>query len=182
MSGEKILSQNCFKQWEVEIYVDKTIGQLTKVRTPRRLKKNWASQLRKLAAANITLHLVLTKKSELTLTIKACSHKQIWADSHILRSRSSPNFLKLSPSPITVQNFFQLSGPSPKHLKNVAFSQQKCRIFFPLNSVQVRSGSWILKRFTVRVQSKFNKICYSPDPAQSKSNAHFCPQVCIDVF
>ena len=33
------LSQNCFKQWEVELYFDKTIGQLTKVRTPRRLKK-----------------------------------------------------------------------------------------------------------------------------------------------
>jgi len=35
----KRLSQNGFKQCEVEIYVDKTIGQLTKVRTPRRLKK-----------------------------------------------------------------------------------------------------------------------------------------------
>ena len=32
------LLQNCFKQWEVEIYVDKAIGQLTKVGTPRRLK------------------------------------------------------------------------------------------------------------------------------------------------
>jgi len=29
----------CFKQLEVEIHVDKTIGQLTKVITPRRLKK-----------------------------------------------------------------------------------------------------------------------------------------------
>jgi len=39
MSVEKTLSQNCFKQCEVEICVDKAIGQLTKVRTPRRLKK-----------------------------------------------------------------------------------------------------------------------------------------------
>ena len=39
MSGEKTLSQNCFKQWEVKIYVDKTIGHLTEVRTPRRFKK-----------------------------------------------------------------------------------------------------------------------------------------------
>jgi len=70
MSGEKTLSQNCFKQCEVEIYVDKTIGQLTKFRTPRRLKKNWATELRKLVAANITLHLVLTKKSELNLNDK----------------------------------------------------------------------------------------------------------------
>ena len=104
VSGEKTLSQNCFKQGEVDIYVDKTIGQLTKVRTPRR--QNWAAELRKLAAANITLHLVLTKMSELTLTIKTCSHKQIWAACDILRSRSSPNFLKLTPSPTTVQNFF----------------------------------------------------------------------------
>jgi len=26
MRGEKTLSQNCFKQWEVETYVDKTIS------------------------------------------------------------------------------------------------------------------------------------------------------------
>jgi len=31
MSGEKTLSQNCVKQCEAEIYVDKTIGQLTEV-------------------------------------------------------------------------------------------------------------------------------------------------------
>jgi len=31
------LSQKCFKQREVEVYVDKAIEQLTKVRTPRRL-------------------------------------------------------------------------------------------------------------------------------------------------
>ena len=39
MKGEKTLSQNFFKQWEIEPYVDKTIGQLTNVRTPCRLKK-----------------------------------------------------------------------------------------------------------------------------------------------
>jgi len=33
------LSQNCFKWWEAELYVDKTIEQLTKVRTLRRFKK-----------------------------------------------------------------------------------------------------------------------------------------------
>ena len=42
MSGEKTknltLSQNCFKQWQVERNVDKTIRQITKVTTPRRLK------------------------------------------------------------------------------------------------------------------------------------------------
>jgi len=54
------LSQNCFKQWEVEIYVDKAIGQLNKVRTPRRLKKNWADELRKLSTEDIALRLVLT--------------------------------------------------------------------------------------------------------------------------
>ena len=54
------LSQNWFKQWEVEIYVDKAIGQLTKVRTPRRLKKNWADELRKPSTEDIALRLALT--------------------------------------------------------------------------------------------------------------------------
>ena len=62
VSSDKTLSQNCSKQWEVEIYADKTIGQVTKVRTPRWLKKT--------AATNIALHLVLTKKSELNLNDK----------------------------------------------------------------------------------------------------------------
>ena len=103
-----------------------------------------------------------------SLTIKTCSHKHMWADFHILRSRSSP-FLKPSPSPIKVQNFFKLLSPSPKNLKNVTFSQQKCRISFPLNSVQIRSGSWILKRCTVRIQSEFKTICYRPRPVQCSS-------------
>jgi len=48
MRGEKTLSQNCFKQWEVELYADKTIGKLTKVRTPRRLEKlsRWITKSR----------------------------------------------------------------------------------------------------------------------------------------
>jgi len=45
-----------FKKGEIELYVDKTIGQLTKVRTPRRLKKlsRWIT---KIGTANIALHL-----------------------------------------------------------------------------------------------------------------------------
>jgi len=48
MRGEKTLSQNCFKQWEVELYADKTIGKLTKVRTPRELEKlsRWITKSR----------------------------------------------------------------------------------------------------------------------------------------
>ena len=47
-------------------YVDKTIGQLTKATIDHRAGlKNWADELRKLATANIALHLVLNKKSEL---------------------------------------------------------------------------------------------------------------------
>jgi len=42
--------------------------------------------------------------------------------------------------------------------------------FFSINSVQFRSRPWILKCCTIRIQSKFNKISYSPDPAQSKSS------------
>ena len=69
MSGKKTLSQNCFKQWEVEIYVDKT-DNLLKLEHHAGFIKNWADELRKLAAANITLPLVLTKKSELNLNDK----------------------------------------------------------------------------------------------------------------
>ena len=70
MSSEKTsctLSQNCFKQWEVEIFADKIVGQLTKVEHHASLK-NWADELRKLFTANIALHLLitaLTKKLEL---------------------------------------------------------------------------------------------------------------------
>jgi len=52
LSGEKwescTLSQNCFKQWEVEIYVGKIVGKLTKVREPRKLKKlsRWITKTR----------------------------------------------------------------------------------------------------------------------------------------
>ena len=69
----------------------------------------------------------------------------------------------------------------------------KMQHFFSINSVQIRSGYWILKRFAVRIKSimsvvsfalavvfiiriksKFNIIWYSPDPVQSKSSAHLC--------
>jgi len=59
------------------------------------------------------------------------SSGQRWADYHILRSRSSPDFLELSPSPTTVQKFFK-SKWSREHWKNASFSQQKCPISFPL--------------------------------------------------
>jgi len=61
MSGEKTRKldtcKNFFKQWAVQLYVDKTIGQLTKVRTSRRLTKTWADVLRKLTTAKRALHL-----------------------------------------------------------------------------------------------------------------------------
>ena len=67
-----------------------------------------------------------------TLTCPS-SANQRWADCQILRSRSSPDFLKLSPSPTTVQKFFSnvkcKSKWSPKYLKN-AFSQQKSAFLF----------------------------------------------------
>ena len=63
---------------------------------------------------------------------------QRWADCHILRSRSSPDLLKLSPSPKNFSNVKSKSKWRPKKLKNAAFSQQKCRISFPLS--QSNSG------------------------------------------
>jgi len=55
-------SQNCFKQWEMDLYFNTTIGQFAKIRTPRR-RKNWADELWKLSTANIALHLVLAQKN-----------------------------------------------------------------------------------------------------------------------
>jgi len=51
---------------KIVVCVDKTIGHLSKVRTPRRLKKNrWITKTR--GSKYITLHLVLTQKSEIKL-------------------------------------------------------------------------------------------------------------------
>ena len=44
--------------------------------------------------------------------------RQRWADCDILPSRSCLRFLKLSPSPTTVQNFFQLQSPNPIKITN----------------------------------------------------------------
>jgi len=68
MSGEKTLSQNCFKQLEVEIYFDKT-DNLLKLEHHAGFKE-LSRSITKTAAANITLPLVLTKKSELNLNDK----------------------------------------------------------------------------------------------------------------
>ena len=59
----------------------------------------------------------------------------------MLRSRSSPDFLKLSPSPITVQNFFKCKVQvqmKSKEFENAAFSQRNCHISFQLS--QSNSG------------------------------------------
>ena len=65
MSGKKTLSQNCFKQWEVEIYVDKT-DNLLKLEHHAGFKKlsRWITKTR---GSKYNFALVLTKKSELNL-------------------------------------------------------------------------------------------------------------------
>jgi len=52
----------------MDLYLDTTIGQFAKIRTPRRCK-NWVDELWKLATTNIALHLVLAQKSELSLNL-----------------------------------------------------------------------------------------------------------------
>jgi len=42
--------------------------------------------------------------------------------------------------------------------------------FFSINSVQNRTGPKILKWFSARIRSKFNKIWYSRDPVQSRTS------------
>jgi len=62
--------------WKFSAYATENIGQLTKVRTPRRLK-NWADKLRKLITENIPLHWVLSENSELN-QIKTYSNKSAY--------------------------------------------------------------------------------------------------------
>ena len=50
----------------MDLYLDTTIGLLTKIITPRTRKK-WVDELWKLATANIALQIVLAQKSELSL-------------------------------------------------------------------------------------------------------------------
>jgi len=77
MTGEETrnltLFQNCFKQWQVERNVDKTIRQITKVRTPRRLKtlSRWITKTLHSKIIALQVALVLTKKSELNLNAGA---------------------------------------------------------------------------------------------------------------
>ena len=45
--------------------------------------------------------------------------KQRWADCHILRSRSSSELSKLSPSPTLVQKVYEIQNPSPNKAQKI---------------------------------------------------------------
>jgi len=68
---------------------------------------------------------MLSKKTVLVVpcTNFACyvhfAAQQRWADCNILRSRSSPEFSKLSPSPTAVQTFFEIKSPSPNKVQKI---------------------------------------------------------------
>ena len=109
------------------------------------------------------------------------SADQRWADCHILRSRSSHDFLKLTSSPTTVQKFFKCKAKSKWSPENWKNPQQKCRISFPLTQSKscpdhkfwsaLHSGSNPnSKKFAIdRIQS-------NPSPAQCSSllRTHTC--------
>jgi len=101
------------------------------------------------------------------------SSKQRWADRHILRSRSNPEFLNFSPSPTKVQNFVKIWSPSPNKIQKIdkmqLFNNTIAQIF-PLSLSKSGPDPKLLKKITVRIQSKSNKICHRPDPVQSKSS------------
>jgi len=63
----------------------------------------------------------------------------------------------------------QVQMKSKKFEKCILFTT-KMPHFVSINSVQIRSRPKILMWFTVRIQPKLKKICYSPDPVQSKSS------------
>jgi len=114
----------------------------------------------------------------LTMAVKTRS-QQRWADCHILRSRSTSNYLKLCPSP-TTKDFSKVKSKSkwsPKNLKNAAFSQLKLSVYFQLTQSQsgpdpkfwrdLWSGSNpnSTKFAIVRIQS-------NPSPVQCSSLIH----------
>jgi len=98
--------------------------------------------------------------------------RQRWVDFHILWSRSSPELLKLNPSPTIypkVLNLKSKSKCSPRELTKYSFLTTKmCN--FTLS--QSKSGPdpvpKFAKRSTVRIKSE--EVHYSPDPVLSKSS------------
>ena len=103
---------------------------------------------------------------------------QRWADYHILRSRSSPDFFELSPSPTTIQKFFKskwIQKIEKMHNKNAPF-------FFPLTQFKscpdpkfwsaLHSGSNpnSTKFAIVRIQSSPSLLRTHPCTPQSSEN------------
>jgi len=88
---------------------------------------------------------------------------QRWKDCHILQSRSSSEFLKLSPTPAKVKKIFkkckiQVQMKS-KNLAKYNFLMTTITQFLFINSVQMRSWSKICEAF------------YNPDPIQNQHNS-----------
>ena len=106
-------------------------------------------------------------------------------------TRDERTFKFCDPDPAWFFKTRSKSHHSPKSFSKCKFQVQmkskifsKCSLFttkmlhlFSINSVQFWSGSQILRRFTVRIQSKFNKICYSSDPVQSNNYQQRWPEL-----
>jgi len=86
---------------------------------------------------------------------------QRWVDCHIFRSRSSPDFWKLSPSPTAVQKIFQIKSPSPDEVQNIwkmqlFYSKNAAFLFHQLSPISVRIVNF--------------EVIYSPGPIQIQKN------------
>jgi len=91
-----------------------------------------------------------------------CDAYPIWnlKNSVQVQPLSKKIFLIQSPSPIKVQNIDKIQPFGKKKLPNS----------FPLTQSKSDPDPKLMKQFTVRIQSKSNKIRHSPDPVQSKSS------------
>ena len=111
------------------------------------------------------------------------SRQQRWADCHILRSRSSREFSKLSPGPTTVQTCFEIKNSSPNKLQKIkknTFLIKYIMHFFSINSVQIRV---LIVHLWSNFQSGSNpdstkfgivRIHCNPSPVQCSSLADRC--------
>ena len=128
-----------------------------------RLRRRQPEKVRCPAAAQSVSRARGHVMSERKPSVWRCCCHQRWADCRILRS--SPEFLK--PSPNIVQNVFQKwSSIKSKKLTKYSFLTTRMLQFFSKSGPDPK----FLKRFTVRIQSEFKQVRYSPDQVQS--NAH----------
>ena len=129
----------------------------------------WQEAGFRLRSATNYRHLKIKKRSfeKFVWDNRASRHR--WADCHMLRSRPSPEFLKLSPRPNIVQNIFKIWSPNSVQKINTVFRTKNAAIFHQLLPNT--------KKFVI-VQIQCS---YLPTVWSSRCVYAFCPKTCSHV-